>query len=82
MPRTLPPTAVGFPNLAMSNIPAADEQAAVIEQVKAMAASPDPAARAIAQQYMDKFGRNLLAVGLDRATRSRRGRSIPATATS
>src|SRR5262245_31306746 len=79
MPGTLPATPVSFaPNLAalpsnvpinsMIGIPPADEQAAVIEEIKAMMASPDPAVRARAQTYMDRFGRNMFMVGLNRAT--------------
>jgi|SRR5262245_48952354 len=59
MPGTLPATGFGFPSLAtlpanvpmssMVGIPAPDEQAAVIERVKAAMASPDPAERAQAR---------------------------------
>jgi hypothetical protein len=56
------------PMSAMLGIPPAEQQAAVIEQVKAMMASPDPALRAKAQAYMDTMGRNMFMVGLNRAT--------------
>jgi len=49
-------------------IPAPDQQAAMIAQIKAMANSNDPKQRDLAQRYMDAFGRNMFMVGLNRAT--------------
>src|SRR5262245_39352647 len=78
MPGSLPATGFGMPNLAdlprnvpmsaMYGIPAPDQQADVIAEIKDMMASSDPQQRARAQAYMDRFGRNLFAVGLNRAT--------------
>ena len=84
MPGTLPQSGFGFPALATpaaaqpaasapeidaGNIPPPDMQMAVIEQIKSMLASKDKATRDGAQAYLDAHGRNLLAVGLNAATR-------------
>src|SRR5262245_51805668 len=46
------------------------QQQGVIDMVKAILTDPnaDPGQRAIAQQYMDKFGRNMGMVALNQAT--------------
>jgi hypothetical protein len=59
----LPPN---VPMGAMAGIPAPDQQAQVIEQIKAMMA--DPRTRPMAEAYLERFGRNLFAVGLNKAT--------------
>src|SRR5262245_3872848 len=78
MPGTLPASGFGAPNLAalprnasmgtMLGIPPPEEQADVIEQVRAAMASDDPKVRARAQAYMDQYGRNMFMVGLNQAT--------------
>jgi hypothetical protein len=54
-------------NLAMQ-VPPAEQQATVIEQIKAMMASPDPVQRRLAQLYMQRFGRSFLGAAANAAT--------------